>query len=37
MKTGHFSNEEEDHPGRGLLVTVLENVDAIHSLILAQR
>ena len=37
LKTGHFSTEDEDHPGRALLVTVLENVDAVHSTILADQ
>jgi hypothetical protein len=37
LKTGHFSFENEDHPGRTLLVTVLENVDTIHSTILADQ
>jgi hypothetical protein len=37
VRTGHFSNEDEDHPGRGLLVTVLEKVDAVHSMILADQ
>jgi hypothetical protein len=36
-KTGHFSTEDEDHPGRALLVTALENVDAVHSTILADQ
>jgi len=31
LKTGHFSTEDEDHPGSALLVTVLENEDAVHS------
>jgi len=37
LKTGHFSTEDEDHPGRALLVTMLENVDVIHSTILADQ
>jgi hypothetical protein len=36
-KTGHFSNEDEEHPGRALLVTALEYVDAVHSTILADQ
>jgi hypothetical protein len=37
FKTGYFSTEDEDHPGRALLVTVLENVDAVHSMILTDQ
>jgi len=37
LKTGHFSTEDEDHAERALLVTVLENVDAVHSTILADQ
>jgi hypothetical protein len=37
LKTGHFGTEGEDHPERALLVTVLENVDTIHSTILADQ
>lgn len=37
LKTGYFSTEDEDHPERALLVTVLENVDAVHSTILADQ
>jgi hypothetical protein len=32
FKTGHFSTEDEDSPGRPLVVTVPENMDPIHSI-----
>jgi hypothetical protein len=37
FKTEHFSTEDEDHPGRPLLVTVPENVDIVHNMILVDR
>jgi hypothetical protein len=35
FKTGHFNTENGDHPGRPLVVTVPENVDAVYIMILA--
>jgi histone-lysine N-methyltransferase SETMAR len=37
FKTGNFSTEDEDRTGRPLVITVPEDVDAIHSMILAGR
>jgi hypothetical protein len=37
FKTGHFSTEDEDCPGRPVVVPVPENVDAFHSMILEDR
>jgi hypothetical protein len=37
FKTGHFSTEDEDRPERPLVVTVRENVDGIHSMILVDQ
>jgi hypothetical protein len=34
LKTGQFSTEDEDHPGKPFVVTVPENVDAMHYMIL---
>jgi len=34
--TGYCSSED-DRPGRPLVISVLENVDAIHSIILAEQ
>jgi hypothetical protein len=34
FKTGHFGIEDEDHPGRPSVVTVPQNVDAMHYMIL---
>jgi hypothetical protein len=35
FKTGHFSTEDEDRPGRPLLFTVPENLHIVHNMILA--
>jgi hypothetical protein len=37
FKTGHFRTEDEDREGRPLAVTVPENVNTVHSMILADR
>jgi hypothetical protein len=37
FKTGHFSTEDEDRPGGPLVVTVPENVDAVHNKILEDQ
>jgi hypothetical protein len=37
FKTQHFSTEYEGRPGRLFVVTLSENVDAIHSMILDDR
>jgi hypothetical protein len=37
FKTEHFSTEDEDCPGRPIVVTEPENVDAVHSMILAHQ
>jgi transposase len=37
FRTGHLSTEDEEHSGRPTQVTIPENVDAIHSLILDNR
>jgi hypothetical protein len=33
IKTGYFSTKDEDCPGRPPVVTVPENVDAVHSML----
>ncbi|GFG35425.1 hypothetical protein Cfor_01120 [Coptotermes formosanus] len=37
FKTGYFSTEDEDCPGRPLLFTVPEKMDIIHTMILVDR
>jgi transposase len=37
FRTGHLSTEGEERSGRRTQVTVPENVDAIHSMILDDR
>jgi hypothetical protein len=34
FRIGHLSIKDEEHSGRPIQVTILENVDAIHSMIL---
>jgi transposase len=37
LRTGHLSSEDEERSGRATHVTVPENVDAIHCMILDDR
>jgi transposase len=37
FRTGHLSTEDEERSGRPTQVTIPENVDAIHSMILDDR
>jgi transposase len=37
FRRGHLSTEDEESPGRPTQVTIPENLDAIHSMILDDR